>query len=295
MKNKILISCANGEISYELISLLKKKYYVIGIDNNKLGLAKKICDKFFVCPKGNSKEFPNFLNKVSKSVDAIFLFADEEILNVSKNLNNFDNLKKKILISNYSTVRVCNDKKKLEKKLGKLINFPMLKKRSEVLVKPKVGRGSKNIIILKDENIIKSFAKSNKYIVQDFIEGKEFTIDCFFKKNGDLHQLIVRERIVKKNVSIVGKIVKDKNLITIIKKISTYLKFRGSINFQFIKKKNKYYLLEINPRISGSIIFSIRSRFDIIKYNINHLNNLSIKLNKINYNKIYYRYYQTFN
>ena len=295
MKNKILISCANGEISYELISFLKKKYYVIGIDNNKLGLAKKICDKFFVSPKGKSKKFPKFINKISKNVDAIFLFADEEILNISKNINKFENLKKKILISDYKTISICNDKKKLEVKLGKLVNFPALKKSKEVLIKPKIGRGSKNIIILKDQNIIKSFKNNNKYLVQEFIEGKEFTTDCFFKKNGVLHQLISRERIVKKNVSIIGKTVKDKNIISIVKKISNYLKFKGSVNFQFIKKNNKYYLLEINPRISGSIIFSIRSKFDIIKYNINHLKNLKLKINKINYNKIYFRYYQTYN
>ena len=48
MKHKILISCANGEVSYELIKYLKKKYYVIGIDTNKYGLAKKICDKFYI-------------------------------------------------------------------------------------------------------------------------------------------------------------------------------------------------------------------------------------------------------
>ena len=66
MKNKILISCSNGEISYDLISFLKKKYYVIGIDNNKNGLAKKICNQFYQCPKEIQNNFHFFSKKIQK-------------------------------------------------------------------------------------------------------------------------------------------------------------------------------------------------------------------------------------
>lgn len=294
MKNKILISCANGEISYDLISYLKKKYYVIGIDNNKYGLGKKICDKFFICPNGNSNKFPFFLDKISKNINAIFLFADEEILNVSKNLHKLNNIKEKILISNFKTIDICNDKKKLEKRLKKIVKFPNYKKNKKTLVKPKIGRGSKNIIILNSPEIINKFIKNNNYLVQEFIEGKEYTVDCFFKKDGRLYQSIARERVIKKNVSIIGKTIKNEKINKIVNKISYALKFCGLINFQFIKSKNNIYLIEINPRISGSIIFSIKSNFDIVQYTIDHLKNNFTKKNKLIYNKFYYRYYKTY-
>ena len=66
-------------------------------------------------PKENSKEFPIFLDKISKKVDAIFLFADEEILNISKNIRKLKNIGEKILISDHSTINICNDKKKTRK------------------------------------------------------------------------------------------------------------------------------------------------------------------------------------
>jgi len=293
MKNKILISCANGEISFELISLLKKNYYIIGIDNNKFGLASRICDEFYLSPIGSSKKFPIFLDKISKKVDAIFLFADEEILNISKNIINYKNLRKKILISDYNVVELCNDKKKLLNYLENLVQIPIFRNHKKVIIKPKIGRGSKNIMIIKDPNIIREFRKNNNYLIQEFIDGKEYTVDCFFKRDGSMHQSVSRERVIKKNVSIVGKIVKDKKIDSIVLKISKILKFVGSINFQFIKKNKKYYLIEINPRISGSIIFSIKSSFDIVKLHLNHINKLPLQVYKIQYNKFYYRYYLT--
>ena len=43
---KILVSSMNGPIAIELISYLKKKFYVIGCDRQSFGLGKKICDEF---------------------------------------------------------------------------------------------------------------------------------------------------------------------------------------------------------------------------------------------------------
>jgi hypothetical protein len=46
MKNKILISAANGPIMRSLILQLKKlNFYIIGIDSNALGAASKFCDE----------------------------------------------------------------------------------------------------------------------------------------------------------------------------------------------------------------------------------------------------------
>ena len=74
---KILISASNGPIMKEMINLLKKKFYVIGIDSFKIGQADKYCNKFYECPPGSSKAFIKFLEQISKKVDFIFLFVDE--------------------------------------------------------------------------------------------------------------------------------------------------------------------------------------------------------------------------
>lgn len=95
MKKRILISGANGPIMRTLILFLKKKgFYIIGIDASIHGNAETFCDEFYKCPNGKDRNFVRFLNKFSNKVDVIYLYVDEELENISKNIINFPNLKK---------------------------------------------------------------------------------------------------------------------------------------------------------------------------------------------------------
>lgn len=298
MKYKILISSINGPLGYELVKLLKRKFYIIGCDQQPWGLANIVCDEFYLCPKGNSKKYLNFLKSISSKVDQIFLFSDEEILNVSKNRKKLRNIYSKILISDNKTIGLCNNKAKLKVYLKNYIKFPGDNSK-KLIVKPKIGRGSKYQIIIdktKDIRIKNEISKSKKYFVEEYIDGKEYTIDCVYDFENKLIFALPRERIIKSNLSIVGKIVKNNRIVNYVKQLSKYLKFIGNVNIQvIINKKNQIFLIDINPRVSGSVIFSIKSGFNpfevskkiLKKQNINEPRN-------IKYDKIYYRYWKTF-
>ena len=294
MKKKILISAANGTIMPELITYLKKSFYVIGIDNNSIGLAKKYCDEFYKSPNGNDIKFIKFLEKVGANVDMIFLFVDEELDIISRNFNKLNKIQNKLILSERKTINICNDKLKFNKffKNFKNINLPRFKKNKKNIIKPKIGRGSKNIFITKNNKIINYFQKDKNFIVQEFINGKEYTVDCLFDKNGKLVFSLPRERLVAQNVSIIGKTIKNKKIDTFIKLISSKLNFYGPVNVQIIIKKDQIYLIEINPRLSGSIIFSIKSSFDPIKTLFKIEENVKYRIyeNNIKYNKFFYRF-----
>ena len=104
----------------ELISYLKKNFYVIGIDSSSKGLAKKYCNEFYKSPKGNDPKFIHFLKNIEKKVDKIFLFVDEELKNVSNNQNKLKEIKNKLVISPKKTIFLCDDKENLKKYLKKL-------------------------------------------------------------------------------------------------------------------------------------------------------------------------------
>ena len=293
---KILISASNGPIMLELISHLRKSFYVIGIDSNSNGLAKKYCNEFYKSPKGNDPKFINFLKKIGNKVDKIFLFVDEELKNVSKNLKKLKKIKNKIVISPKKTIFLCDNKENLKKYLNKIenINIPNFKRNKLNIIKPKIGRGSKNIIISKNKALLSLYLKNNKYLVEEFIQGKEYTVDCLFDNIGNLIFSLPRERISAQNVSIIGKIIKDSKIDKIVENISKKITFYGPINIQIIKAKKKYFLVEINPRLSGSIIFSIKSGFDPFSILKKLFSKKKINLKKIKYNKTFLRYLTSF-
>ena len=299
MKKKILVSGMNGVIAYELISFLKKKFHVIGIDSNKYGLGKSICDEFYVCPIGSSKSFINFLNKISNKVDYIFLYVDEELLNVS--VTNNLNIKtiKKIIISPKKTIQICVNKNHFyDFFINTNILIPKKSQKGPSIAKPIYGRGSRNINIINKKIDLEYFNKSKKYIVQKFISGKEFTIDCVYDSTCKLISFIPRERIITNGVSIVGKIHQKKKFSKFINNLSKYLTFKGPINVQVIieNKTKDIYLIEINPRLSGGIIFSIKSGFNPIDLYLNKFNNkkmINVSNKNYKYGRVYSRYFMS--
>lgn len=298
MKYRILISSINGPLGYELVTYLKKSFYIIGCDKQPYGLGKMICDEFYICPDGSKKKYLQFLDKMSSKVDQFFLFSDEEILNLSRNKNRYKNVYSKTLMSQSKTIELCNNKIKMKKFLRNDINFPRDKGKN-LIVKPIIGRGSKNQIIIKNKissNIKKIISNNKNYFIEEYVDGKEYTIDCVYDYSHKLIFALPRERIIKSNLSIVGKIIKNNKIIEYVNKISKYLNFVGNVNIQVIvNNKNKIFLTDINPRISGSIIFSIKSGFNPFIFSKNILQRKKInKLKNIKYGKIYYRYWKTF-
>ena len=292
MKTKILISAANGVVMTTLIKRLRKKFYVVGIDAEINGNANESCDEFYHAPKGNTKKFIPFIKRISKKVDYIFFFADEEILNINRNKHLLKRLDKKIILSEKKTINICLNKK-IFYHFCKIngISIPTESYSKEMIAKPIYGRGSKNIFKIKNKNDYLFLKKKGDFIVQKFIQGTEFTVDCLFDEKNDLVFSLPRIRIVHNGVSIIGKIVKNNKINKFIKNLSNKLKFTGPINIQLIKdKKNKLWIIEVNPRLSGSIEFSIKAGFNpILYYQKNKKKMFIIKLNIIKFIKDFFR------
>ena len=289
MKPKILISSANGVVMKSLVTELKKNFYVIGIDIQNNGDAKKYCDEFYLSPPGNSKKFLTFINKLSDKVKYIFLFVDEELLNINQNRDKLNKLKNKLILSNYKTIDVCLNKKKFFLFFNKLnIRIPTDKYSSSMVAKPIYGRGGANIFKIKNKKDYIFYKKKKDYLVQKFIEGTEYTVDCIFDSKGKLIFSLARKRLVHKGVSIIGKVVKDKSVSKFVEDIAKHLSFYGPINVQLIKDKyNKIWLIEINPRLSGSIEFSIKAGFNPLLYFKNKKNKF-----KVAYGLLLKRYFE---
>ena len=297
MKKKILITCANGVPTYKLFSKLKKNFIIYGTDINNIGVGKTQCDYFYKSPPPKNKKFIDFLNKILNQVDLAFLYSDEEIEAVTKYMNKNSPNFKKLVLSDEETLKNCLDKnlfnKFIKTKKNSFFKIPTVKINKKNVIKPKKGRGSKNILITKNKAIINFFLKKDQdFIVQEFIDGKEFTVDCYFNKQGKLEEYVLRERLIKSNVSLSCKIIKGSKIKKYLIYLSTIFNFNGPINVQYIQSGKNFYLIEINPRLSGSISFSMETGFDPFQLAAKEYLNYNYKSSKKSNSIFYHRYYE---
>jgi len=143
----------------------------------------------------------------------------------------------------------------------------------KMILKPRRGRGSTGIFVIDGrqqlEHSLYANSISRGYMVQEFIEGEEWTVDTLHDMEGNLLNVVPRHRLkIDSGISIVSRTVRDEYLFELIVKISSLLHFAGGGCFQFIKDKSgKYYLTDINPRFGGGAILSLNASISF-QYNL---------------------------
>jgi carbamoyl-phosphate synthase large subunit len=138
---------------------------------------------------------------------------------------------------------------------------------SEIIVKPREGRGSRGIEI----NPKNPTAFSDDYLIQPLHIGKEITTAFYVKKDGTLHGLFTMERELTNGATSKSKTFKtyDVALETIILKMIANSKLRGSINLQSIVEKDGTIVpFEVNCRISGTNSIRHNLGFQDVKYTL---------------------------
>jgi len=252
-----------------LINELKReRMKVIGIDCNPLSAGLHLCDKSYVVPRGDA---PNFLQEILKiceieKPDAILSGPEEEILTLSKNKGLFAERDTLVLCPNYETVKICADKLetyKMFKSLG--IPCPEIYDSEShwfpCIIKPRFGRGGKEIFRAEDTHELEFYSKkSTNPIIQEFIEGTEYTIDVFADLEGNPLSIVPRIRLqVESGISVKGMTVYDEEIIDYCRKIVRELKLIGPSCIQCIRNDEGLKFTEINPRFAGGSILSLKA------------------------------------
>ncbi len=181
----------------------------------------------------------------------------------------------KVLISDEAVIRICRDKYNTQLFLSnhgfktpnlyfqeqdKDFEFPLF-------IKPRSGSSSINAFRVNNMRELEFYAEYiQDPIIQEFIEGEEYTVDVFSDFKGNLVSIVPRLRIATRSGEIQkGKIIKDREIIEDIKKLASVLKPIGPITVQLIRTKTGIKYIEINPRYGGGAPMSIRSGADSCK------------------------------
>ncbi|PWK26176.1 carbamoyl-phosphate synthase large subunit [Arcicella aurantiaca] len=174
-----------------------------------------------------------------------------------------------IPVSSIETCDIFFDKAKANQWfLGE--NFPVPHQdlsKFPLIAKPIKGSASQGIEKIENEAELTQFLASHQaedYLIQGFIEGDEYTVDCYVDIEGEIMSIVPRKRLETISGEVSKSITeKDDLLIEFSAQILKKANFLGAITIQFLKDSTDAYIMEINPRLGGGVITSIEAGADI--------------------------------
>ena len=272
---RILITGAGGAGIYPLWDILKNKYKFFFADFDTTLIDPKIPSRLKIkIPLASNKRFLPVLKKIirKKNIDLVVPTVDEEIVKIFSSTS----ISSICFIPNKHFIERTMDKYILIEELKKF-NFQIpktyLSGRSDIpfpgkyIIKPRFGRGSRNIHTITKHHQIKDYLrlydfKSKDIIVQEFIKGTEFTIFVGMNKNETPVKILPFKICQKKGITISGEVNNNIRVINFVKNFCKYFKTGNSFNIQLIITKKSVYPIEVNPRISTTFFITLLDSYD---------------------------------
>lgn len=238
---------------------------IICADMSELAPALYFADKAYIIPAiRDSKYIENLLDICKKeNISLIIPTIDTELEILSKNIEKFNSINTDVLVSSLDKVIIAQNKidtykffksigiktpESYEKGMEYIGKFPCF-------IKPISGSSSVNAFKVKNEKELEFFKYYiGEYIIQDLIQGEEYTIDIFCDFEGEPIYITPRIRISTRSGEVnKTKIHNEPILIEKVLKIVNALKPKGPLTIQAIKceEDQDYYFIEINARFGG--------------------------------------------
>jgi len=316
MKKNILVFPCGSEIALEIHRSLKYSTYFNLIGGNSIDDHGRFVFENYIgdIPFITDSRFIPVIKEIVKknNIAAIYPAMDAVIVKLKKYETDIGC---KIISSDIETVELCLSKRKTYEKLKDIIKVPEIYhhaqvKKFPVFGKPDIGYGSRGTKKIDSQESLKDYIKNNKSaLLCEFLQGEEYTVDCFTDKNGKLlfYAPRIRQRIMNGiSVNTIPYSGKIEEFDCIVQKINKAVKFRGAWFVQLKRnKENDLVLLEIAARLGGSsslfkakgVNFAQLTLFDAFDYDVSILENAySVELDRaldnvfkinIQYNEIF--------
>lgn len=248
------------------------KSKLVAADISLTAPAIYFADLYHIVPKISEEGFIESIIDIclKEDIKLIVPTIDTELSVLSKNKQRIEEkTKAKALVSDERVIEICRNKyytqvffesngfgtpkliTDIEQGKGNL-KYPLF-------IKPLDGSSSINAFKVNNEfelNFFREYIKNP--ILQEFVDGEEFTVDAFLDFDSNPITIVPRKRLATRNGEISkGLIVKDIEIITETKKLLEVLKPIGHITIQCLKTEKGIRFIEINPRFGGGAPMSI--------------------------------------
>ncbi|MEM2175059.1 MAG: ATP-grasp domain-containing protein [Candidatus Micrarchaeia archaeon] len=287
-----------------------RRFKIISTDIRDNVVGKYLSDSFYRVPPAESPDYVEVMKSIVIKEKALVILPQttREVEALSKNLNEFDRIGVKVVVSGYDTIKIANDKFLLLEKAKELgipyplyylvssekellealnsLNYPS----NKVVVKPRISNGMRGLRILTEDswdverflsekpegieinlNNLLSILRNGIFpelLVMEYLNGEEYTVDVFRNNSGIIAIPRLRSAI-RSGITFEALVDLREDLIVYSEKLADALGLRYCFGFQFkFSKEGIPKLLECNPRIQGSMVVSKFANFNMIYYSV---------------------------
>lgn len=297
---KVAVTAVGGGVGQSIVKALQKtEYLVVGINSEVLGTGLYATKRSYLGPYAADAKFADRLLEIclKEKVQVLFPGIDAELTPLSNSVERFKGEGIVPVVSDKNVLGVVGDKFETSKFLENN-NFPhpQTYKLSDykfeldfpVVLKPQKD-GHRSIGQLKVNNR-KEFdwytlqVDPKNYVVQEFIEGEEYTCGTVTLE-GSCVGIIIMKRELRDGDTIRAFVVKDEKLVTFLTEVINTLKPFGACNVQLKVRDKIPYIFEFNARCSGTTACRALAGFNepqmICDYIFKGIKNPSYHINEI--------------
>jgi carbamoyl-phosphate synthase large subunit len=279
-KINVLITAISSSNSLGFIWGLRKEkemeFLITGTDiyERYLSVGAQFCDNFFKIPMCKEPSFVEILLEICRknTINVLVPILDEEMLVISKRENDFLALGTRVLLPKREVIDICFNKLNLHSFLTRnsfptpvIYTGPQFPETFPVIQKLVIGRGSRDITIIHNEEEFKKAQGKDEYLIQKYIEGQEFTVDTLSNLQGKVLITIPRLRLeIKEGKSIKAQTVRNKIIENLAERICNALGMVGPACLQCkLGEDGVPYFFDVNLRVGSASILTIEAGINI--------------------------------
>lgn len=245
---------------------------VVAVDISRTAPAIYFADCFHIIPRVSEENYIDEIIRVCKeeSISLIVPTIDTELLKLSEHRERIEkNTSAKLLLSNDKMINICRDKTNTQRFFEENgFGVPKMLTQEDIangnykfplFVKPLDGSSSINTFKVENREELEFFTHYiDKPMVQEFIEGLEYSVDVFCDFDANPVTVVPRIRLATRSGEISkGQVLKDREIIDDVLRLVDALKPIGHITVQCMKTQKGIEYIEINPRFGGGAPMSI--------------------------------------
>jgi carbamoyl-phosphate synthase large subunit len=241
---------------------------VLAVDMDPLSVGFHLAHAHALIPGASDPAFFDRLLEICRKhrVTVVFPIIDEELPLFAERAADFGAHGIHVVTNSPAAVRVARDKWLTAQWCGRhgvrtprtwlsdrreaAVSFPLV-------VKPRAGRGSAGVHVVHTERELEyQLEHGDHLLVQEYIDGPEFTVDILTDRSGRVLSAVPRERLMTKaGMCVKGRTVNRTQLLELSAQIAEAFPLtpRGNLQFKQSRRDGEYYLIEVNPKFGAGL------------------------------------------